>query len=900
MATVLVLGLSYFFPAVSPYLNYLLDYPNAQLLPAGFVMLAVGLILGNWYSSDLTTFIHEEAHAIVAELLGDKDVAFVAAGIHGGITRHTPTTNNPLRKALVSIAGPLGELILVMAGVIFLQEQVNLVAPGGVIESLRYLMPVLISVFMVFTIFTVLKEGVFDNLIKPLFNNQENVDNQPPQEIQADGAEVKALWSKMPDKERKIFIAIVAGYLITLAAVPAVLLSVPYPSSFDDFNLHLFLAVIRDFIVPMFIVLALFVLSINPTLDFIENWKNYTATPGNHPKSMDKGNASSSPADPILLNRKQFEELYRERPTVPPAAASSAAEAGRGEVTPGMDAVALVVLAAVVKQKLAGVSFRLLTDKGGYVDVFQADTLPGVIVKAAKPGVDFAQKVLPGYRIAKDRLGHLFVVMVLENLDITVNGVNRHYDYLLVQERAREVEEIVRPLEEEAGYWRGQGQVPEAERAEAQIRKIQEDFLELSREFWKRGVADKDFSGWRANYGYTQDGRMVGFDVDEIILAEDLGLAYDIFGFKDTDDEWLNEAFSGLEVAKWKEIGLQEQIHPQRVPDVFQVEIRKAQEARLAALLTEQSAPIPPAAKPEGSSPVSNSGSESWLIRARMPNAASRFIRATFRLVVELSIVVSLLELPALTYQGYDDYQFATIDLPSMQATTYDDAEWKVVELIQEKNSDIYRYYREHRIPVYWADIEDENIGGFYRWSWFSGLRGVFLSRHLQDAEHPRQEIVKTLVHEITHHRQTRWYILPLEASVAYGAFLYRNEQQAYEAGGEHLTPEEVKVDYQEQYQRVRGVNFWLFVLGRAPAMLASMVFIFRRMLQRMESLGKKLERVPESIDEFPLAGHASSSPSATPPPASSSPSTRRPTSGCVSRCRRAPVRSMSRWPPPW
>ena len=34
--------------------------------------------------------------------------------------------------------------------------------------------------------------------------------------------------------------------------------------------------------------------------------------------------------------------------------------------------------------------------------------------------------------------------------------------------------------------------------------------------------------------------------------------------------------------------------------------------------------------------------------------------------------------------------------------------------------------------------------------------------------------------------------------------------------------------------------------------------------------------------------------------PACPTMSTRRPTSGCVSRCRRAPARSMSRWRPPW
>ncbi|GEM_PF-5508742 len=256
----------------------------------------------------------------------------------------------------------------------------------------------------------------------------------------------------------------------------------------------------------------------------------------------------------------------------------------------------------IVREKIQGKDFRLLTDKGGLMLVYHSvPDLPGIVVKVAKPGVNFERRVLPGYQLAKERLGDLFVTMIVQDLDVTIDGEPHHYDYAVVQEEVEEVEKMLDMLQRRISSLRRgklKGTVKQLERRySGATRRLQEKLLELSREIWKRGVVDTDvILAWRKNYGIVRkSNRLVAFDADKFVTVEELlqklpELAvFNILGFPE-EDQWLQEHFTLPEIERlWSE-GKQKDIQPIRVPDVFESDIRKAHVSLLLKLFGQAKA----------------------------------------------------------------------------------------------------------------------------------------------------------------------------------------------------------------------------------------------------------------------------------------------------------------------
>ena len=129
----------------------------------------------------------------------------------------------------------------------------------------------------------------------------------------------------------------------------------------------------------------------------------------------------------------------------------------------------------MVKQKIENTDFSLLTKKSAFVDVYElvdpesllspqelaeiysqnieadenfTDLMPSVVIKVAKNNIDFDSQILPGYMIAKDKLGGLFVAMILENVTLSIRTETRSitrktFDKVIVREKAPSIEKFL-------------------------------------------------------------------------------------------------------------------------------------------------------------------------------------------------------------------------------------------------------------------------------------------------------------------------------------------------------------------------------------------------------------------------------------------------------------------------
>jgi hypothetical protein len=246
----------------------------------------------------------------------------------------------------------------------------------------------------------------------------------------------------------------------------------------------------------------------------------------------------------------------------------------------------------VVREKLQGIDFQVLSDEGGVARAYASPMLPGFVVKAPRKEEQM-EKYFPGYWLAKDTLGDLFVVMVIQDVNVLINGVPTQFPFAVVQEKVILAGDLLSDLDIQIQLARNLKQGDQARLREAQKREMQDRFLNLSRQIWMRGVVDNDFRNWRRNYGLTARGDFVLMDAD-MLSAVPTPSAFETLRFiEDTnDDEVLGKHFTTQQFEVYRSDGIQQQVRPKRVPDVWATDIRRAQLTLLRKLLNRPASPV--------------------------------------------------------------------------------------------------------------------------------------------------------------------------------------------------------------------------------------------------------------------------------------------------------------------
>ncbi|MBK8575403.1 MAG: hypothetical protein IPN90_06925 [Elusimicrobia bacterium] len=233
----------------------------------------------------------------------------------------------------------------------------------------------------------------------------------------------------------------------------------------------------------------------------------------------------------------------------------------------------------IIKNKMNGMDFHLVTDaKGKFMNVYESSLLPGYIIKTPKTEdpsgnpINFDQDILPGYRVAKEHLGGLFVIMALENILITIDGRPVTLTNVILQERAKPLSLIIKELklkeEQDAG-----NKSPSTD--------IMRRFEIFKNEMWRRGVMDQDSYNEVNNYGLTASGEFVGFDVDGMIRIEDF------LGTKHFPNTNRGQELKTRILGEWEK-GKRGNVSGSRVHDIFEAEVRKTQEDWLVARFSKE------------------------------------------------------------------------------------------------------------------------------------------------------------------------------------------------------------------------------------------------------------------------------------------------------------------------
>lgn len=230
-----------------------------------------------------------------------------------------------------------------------------------------------------------------------------------------------------------------------------------------------------------------------------------------------------------------------------------------------------------IRKKMRGMDFRRIADaKGKYMNVYESTFLPGYIIKVPKEvdpsgnPIHFEEDILPGYRIAKQYLGGFFVIMALENISITIDGKPATVPFVILQERARPLSQIVNEIKQQGDSSQNQ-----------MLMKLDSRFDQLKRSMWERGVMDQDSFNELNNYGLTASGEMMGFDVDGIIRIQDF-LETKQFPNTPRGQDLQNRILTAWESGKYKKMA------GTRVHDVFEAEVRAAQEEWLLTKFVEE------------------------------------------------------------------------------------------------------------------------------------------------------------------------------------------------------------------------------------------------------------------------------------------------------------------------
>lgn len=246
-----------------------------------------------------------------------------------------------------------------------------------------------------------------------------------------------------------------------------------------------------------------------------------------------------------------------------------------------------------VYQKLNKVEFHFIPEaKGKYMEVYECSLLPGIILKIPKEvdpsgmPIDFEKDILPGFQVAKNNLGGLFALMVLENLPINIEGKERAPRYAILQSRIQPLSQIKKDL-------RKRGAAHEAENRQRELDKVNETLASLDGdlnayfvEMWRRGIMDKDYFNVENNYGLAPSGQIMGLDVDGIMRIEDH------LRQEPTTPSIRSRERRERILGAWEE-GKKAGVAPSRVHDIFEADVRAAQEKWLTRFL--ENTPASPA-----------------------------------------------------------------------------------------------------------------------------------------------------------------------------------------------------------------------------------------------------------------------------------------------------------------
>ncbi|MDO8730347.1 MAG: methyltransferase domain-containing protein [Candidatus Omnitrophota bacterium] len=244
----------------------------------------------------------------------------------------------------------------------------------------------------------------------------------------------------------------------------------------------------------------------------------------------------------------------------------------------------------VIQGKIQDVSFELWNDIGEAMDAYDSDQLPGVTVKLIKTtDPEKIARLKHGYELAKKRLGGLFVLTLVENLDLIVDGKKQTYPYAVIQQKARLVREVLTALADQKWDLIREGKTEQADQVERErLQKEQElekAFIQLSEEMFARGVWDDDFTNWRNNYGFVEgSSQMMGFDGDRITEIEHFALHRFLGGDAASDQRVIGPAFSREHILEIFDQARGAAVF-QPVPDLWDEEIQNAQRIALSRLL---------------------------------------------------------------------------------------------------------------------------------------------------------------------------------------------------------------------------------------------------------------------------------------------------------------------------
>ena len=255
-----------------------------------------------------------------------------------------------------------------------------------------------------------------------------------------------------------------------------------------------------------------------------------------------------------------------------------------------------------VQEILSKVDFHLLTDEGSMMDVYESFMLPGIIMKVPKGDIlvkegrriyvpaaytKYEKNIRPGYVLAKERLGDLFVTMILTNSVIQINGQEVGIPEAIIQEKVDVIGDILERYEENLQEAATVGAKEKSVREE--MLKMEDQWIELLTRMMARGVVDGDLVNIRRNYGITPGGRIVGFDADQFTLSySSLPYSEDVVLSKDSKsiDVKLAYFFIRENYQNLAYMGNKGMEGGKRVPDIFQEEIGTAQRKFLEQLLS--------------------------------------------------------------------------------------------------------------------------------------------------------------------------------------------------------------------------------------------------------------------------------------------------------------------------
>lgn len=121
------------------------------------------------------------------------------------------------------------------------------------------------------------------------------------------------------------------------------------------------------------------------------------------------------------------------------------------------------------------------------------------------PRPRFSRRIREGFLLAKKYLGGIFAPSI--DFPLVIQSSDKEVAVsIIVQQRVSTVSKIIQRLRSEQSN---------AEETAKILDFTRQNYIEITREMWERGILDCDPS-WEENYGFMDDGRMVLIDVGDL------------------------------------------------------------------------------------------------------------------------------------------------------------------------------------------------------------------------------------------------------------------------------------------------------------------------------------------------------------------------------------------------